>query len=78
MQADHGLQAHEESSTLSRPKPRQPGPEHPVGSLQVDTRALAITDEELVAKGEDLGVERSSGPALRKWSKGQGRESKPR
>ena len=43
----------------SRPKLRKPGPEHPVRGLKVDapSGALALEDEELVAKGKDLRVE---------------------
>ena len=55
--ADHGLRAHEkESLTPSRPKLRKPGPEHPVRGLKVDapSGALALEDEQLVAKRENL------------------------
>jgi hypothetical protein len=56
--ADHGLRAHEEESlTPSRPKLRKPGPEHAVRGLKVDapSGALALEDEQLVAKREKLG-----------------------
>ena len=55
--ADHGLRAHEEESLRpSRPKARKPGPEHPVRGLKVDapSGALALEDEQLVAKRENL------------------------
>jgi len=74
--ADHGLGADKEQSLApSRPKPRKQGPEHPVGALKVDSPsgALALEDEQPVAKGEDLSVERSSGPEKRaeRCEKGQ-------
>jgi hypothetical protein len=65
MPTDHGLRAHEkESSAPSRPKPRQPGPEHPVGALKVDSPsgALALEDEQLVAKRQNLGLELRARP----------------
>src|SRR5271157_2992790 len=68
MQADHGLRAHEEEPlTPSRPKPRKPGPQHPVGGLKVDapSGALALEDEELVAKRENLGLELRARPQQR-------------
>jgi len=58
--ADHGLPADkEESLTPSRPKARKPGPEHPVGGLKRDAPfgALALLDEQLVTKRENLGLE---------------------
>jgi hypothetical protein len=57
--ADHGLRAHEkESLTLFQPKPRKPGPES-VGGLNVDapSGALALEEEQLVAKREYLALE---------------------
>jgi hypothetical protein len=66
--ADHGLRADEEESlTPSRPKPRKPGPEHPVGGLKVDalSGALALEDEQLLAKRENLGLQLRARPQQR-------------
>ena len=82
--ADHGPWADEEESlTPSRPKPRKPGPEHPVGGLKGDapSGALALKDEQLVAKRENLGLELRARPQQRlnrsqKSQKGRARHRK--
>ena len=53
--------------TPSRPKLRKPGPEHPVGALKVDppSGALALEDEQLVAKRENLSLELRARPQQR-------------
>jgi len=79
--ADHGLRAHEEESfTPSRPKLRKPGPEHPVGGLKRGraSGALALEDEPLVAKRENLGLELGARPQQRSNRSQESRKGRAR
>jgi hypothetical protein len=65
MPADDGLRLDEDESALpSGPAVRERGPQKPIGGSKLDSssRALALENEKLVAKGEHLGVECSSAP----------------
>ncbi len=65
MPAQDGLRLDEDERTApSGPEPREVGPQKSIGGPKPDgpSRALALEDEELVAEGEHLGVERSSAP----------------
>ena len=77
MPAKDGLRLNEdESATPSGPDPGEVGPQESIGSPERDTPSLvlALEDEELVAQGEHLGLERR--PAAEQGS--EGRESGPK
>jgi len=79
--ADHGLPADkEESLTPSRPKARKPGPEHPVGGLKRDAPfgALALLDEQLVTKRENLSLELGARPQRRSNRSQKSQKGRPR
>ena len=63
MPTEDGLRLDEnEASTPFGPDPGQPGPQEPIGVPKPSRlpRALALEDEELMAQGEHLGLERGS------------------
>ena len=62
MPTEHGFRLdNDKSATPSGPAAREQGPEEPVGPLKPDLlpRSLAVEHEQLMAKGQDLGVEGS-------------------